>query len=239
MDARRYLLLTRPQAQSQDFAAALERACPGRFAPAIAPLMRMEPVGTLPDLEGAQALVFTSANGVAQFTARAGDAARALPAFCVGAMTAEAARRAGFACRSADGDVGALAALVIAAHRPGGGDFVHVRGRHAAGDLVALLAEAGVPARGAEIYDQLPCALPEPVRVALARGGIEVLAFFSPRTAAIFAERALDAGWPLAAVTTLALSAAADAPLDGLGAGRRAVAAEPTRAAMIAALAAL
>ena len=71
-------------------------------------------------------------------------------------MTAAAARAAGFAARSADGDVDDLAALVIAAHRPGAGAFLHVRGRHAAGDLVGRLAAAGVPARAAEIYDQAP-----------------------------------------------------------------------------------
>ena len=73
-------------------------------------------------------------------------------------MTAAAARQAGFAARSADGDVADLAALVVAAHRPGAGAFLHVRGAHAAGDLVGRLAAAGVPARAAAIYDQVGAA---------------------------------------------------------------------------------
>ena len=117
--------------------------------------------------------------------------------------------------------------------------MLHVRGRHAAGDLVAALAARGVPARAAEIYDQRRCPLGAEARGLLARGEVEVLAFFSPRTARLFAGEAKGAGWDLARATAVSLSAAADAGLDGIGVGTRRVADRPTREGMLAGLAAL
>ncbi len=237
MQEPRNLLLTRPQAQAQAFADVLEQHLPGRFTPVIAPLMRIVPGAEAPDLRGAGALAFTSANGVAQFAARSFE--RGLPAYCVGDMTAAAARQAGLTARSAGGDVAALAALVARTHPPTAGAVVHVRGRHAAGDLVARLERAGLPARAAELYDQVPCPPPEAAVALLAKGGIAVLAVFSPRSAALFAEAARRAGWPLGATTVLALSPAADAALGALPFGRRRIAEAPTRAAMLDALAAV
>ncbi len=234
MPDRRTLLLTRPAAQSRAFAAALEAALPGRFAPVISPVLAVAATGGAIPLDRAQGLLFTSANGVEQFAARIAD--RRLPALCVGEMTAEAARRAGFAAESAGGDVAALAALAIARHRPGAGDFIHVRGRHAAGDLIGRLTALGVPARAAELYDQLPCPLTRQARGLLAAGRIDVAALFSPRSAALLASEFAAGGWNLGGVICVALSAAADAGLAGVEPARRVIAAEPTRAGMIAAL---
>ncbi len=192
MASARPLILTRPQAQSEAFARALAERLPGRFETIIAPLIAITPLATPLDLAGIQGLVFTSANGVEQFAARTDD--RALPAFCVGAMTADAARRAGFTAACADGDVAALAALVIAGFRPGAGDFLHLRGRHAAGDLVGRLAAAGVPARAAELYDQLPCPLAGPGRELLATGRAGTVAFFSPARRGSSAQRRVRRG---------------------------------------------
>ena len=56
------------------------------------------------DLNGVQALLFTSANGVRSFGTRSGE--RDIPALCVGDATAREARDAGFTdVRSAGGDV--------------------------------------------------------------------------------------------------------------------------------------
>ena len=231
------LILTRPRRQSEAFAAAVAEAFPRRFAVLVAPLIEITPApGTL-DLAALQGIVFTSANGVEQFAAQSRE--RGLPAFCVGDMTAAAARAAGFDARSADGDVNALADLVTAAHRPGAGAFLHVRGRHAAGDLVGRLTAAGVPARAAEIYDQTPQPLAGPAQALLAAGGPAVVALFSPRSARLFAAQARAEVWPLGRVAAVSIAAAADAGLDGLGLGCRGVAPTPGRAGMLAALAAV
>jgi uroporphyrinogen-III synthase len=78
--------------------------------------------------------------------------------------------------------------------------------------------------------------MPEAARRLLAERRVEVLAFFSPRTARLFADQARRAGWGLEAATAVALSPAADAGLDGLALGTRVVAREPTREGMLDAL---
>lgn len=230
----RRILICRPRDQAEAFAAALEAALPGRFAPVIAPLTGIEPVPGAIDLADARGLLFTSANGVAAFAAA--SAARGLPALCVGEMTARAAREAGFAARSADGDVESLAAL--AAREPAGaGVWLHVRGREAAGDLTGRLAAAGIAARGLEIYAQADLPMPEAAAALLAAGAVPVATAFSPRSAARFARAARMAGWPLGGVTLVSLSAAADAAHDAPEPGRRVVSKRPGREGMIAALA--
>jgi uroporphyrinogen-III synthase len=234
MDDRVPLLVIRPQRQTADFAADLERRLPGRFRVVAAPVIRIVPAGDAPDLRGIGALAFTSANGVEQFAAR--TSRRDLPAYCVGEITADTAVAAGFAARSADGDVAALASLIAAGHRGKPGDVLHVRGRHAAGDLIGQLAVAGVPARAAEIYDQVALPIDGQAARLLAARSPRVVGLFSPRTARLFADQARAEGWETAHLTTVALSAAADSELAPLAAARRIVAARPTREAMIAAL---
>lgn len=230
------LVLTRPEAQGRDFAAALEARRPGRFRFLSAPLMEIVPVAAAAvDLTGIGGLAFTSANGVRAFADARPE--RGLTAWCVGDLTAAAARAAGFAAMSADGDLAALAALIAAGHPRAAGAILHIRGRHAAGDLVAALAGRGVAARAAEIYDQRPRPLGEAAWAALAGGG--VVAAFSPRTARLLAAEAATGARPLGAATAVSLSPAADAALAGAGFGRRLVAAHPGRAAMLDVLAGL
>jgi uroporphyrinogen-III synthase len=77
--------------------------------PVIAPLLTIVPCGYDTNTEDAQAIIFTSINGVRAFPATREARARIL---AVGDATADAARAAGFLdVRSADGDVDALAAL--------------------------------------------------------------------------------------------------------------------------------
>lgn len=229
----RPLLLTRPRAQSEAFARDVERLLPGRFAPVLlSPLMEIAFTGSDVELGGIQALLFTSANGVEAFAAACDD--RSLPAICVGEMTAASARAAGFAARSAAGDVAALAALAASLWRPDGGPFLHVRGRHAAGDLVGALADRGIAARAVELYEQRACSLDDAARALIAAGAPVVVPLFSPRSARIFAGE--TAGLDLSALTVVGLSPAAVAPV---AAGRRVVAASPGREGMLAALAGL
>lgn len=235
MAAPRTLILTRPRAEGEAFAAVIKARLPGRFSPVIAPVLEIAPLPAAIELDGVAALIFTSANGVAEFTAR--TARRDLPAFCVGEITADAARAAGIQAVSADGDVVALAALITAQHRPADGPLLHIRGHHAAGDLAGALARAGFTMRATVVYDQRGCDIDGAAADLLAAGGAEIVTHFSPRSARLFAAQAAAEGWPLAAATSLALSAAADTEVAELGFGRRLVTAAPTREAMIAALA--
>lgn len=227
----RPLLLTRPRAQSEAFAADVRSALPGRFAPiVISPLLEIVPSASADvDLAGIGALLFTSANGVDAFAASVPD--RSLPALCVGEMTAAAARAHGFRALSADGDVMALAALAAREWHPGLGALLHVRGRHAAGELVGTLIAGGIPARAVELYEQVPRRLSSQAREMIRRGAPAIVPVFSPRTARLFSRE--TSGLDLSALTVVGLSDAAVAPVS---AGRRVVARSPGREGMLEAL---
>jgi uroporphyrinogen-III synthase len=228
----RTLLLTRPRAQSEAFAAALERALPGRFAPVIAPLMDIVPRETPIVLDGVAALAFTSANAVRVYASLTSDRTR--PAFCVGASTAAAAREIGLAAHSADGNAAALAELIA---RDAPGPVLHLRGAEAAADLAELLPDRTVET--AILYDQVP-AEPQPEAHTLLRDGrIDAIALFSPAGAHRFASLARERGWRLESTRIVTISAAAAAPLSGLPLAGLNHVQVPSREAMITALGAL
>lgn len=191
-----------------------------------------------PALEGCRALLFTSSNGVASFAAA--SARRDLRVFAVGDGTAAAARQAGFTnVESAQGDVEALAALVVAKLEPGGGPLVHASGHAVAGDLAGRLGRLGFTVRSVPLYRAIEAdALGTATLAAFRAGTIDAALFFSPRTAATFVRLARAAGIErdCATVAGVALSPAVGTELEGLG-WRRVVTAEvPTEAAMLAAL---
>ncbi len=118
------------------------------FAALVDPLLDIRFLEPEVDLDGIRALAFTSANGVEAFARL--TAARDLPVFAVGDATARAARAAGFSeSFSADGDVEALAGLIA---RTCPGPVLSVGAGEPAADLPALLARAGVVARGLAVY---------------------------------------------------------------------------------------
>jgi uroporphyrinogen-III synthase len=226
------ILLTRPEAESARLAEALSAA---GWRPLVWPALTVAPTGAVPDYAGAQAVALTSANA-----ARAVPPA-SLPAFCVGDATAAAARAAGFPeAFSAEGDATALAALIRARLRPADGPIAVLRGETVAADLAAMLREAGFDARETVVYAAHASDHPPgPVARALAAGDLRAAAFYSPRTAAVFDDWARRARPPLARARAVAISAAAAAPLAGLGFQAVSVAAATDGAAMLAAIEAL
>ncbi len=110
--------------------------------PIVAPLLTIVPCAYNTNVEGVQALLFTSANGVRAFPDVRG--ARTRLVLAVGDATAEAARAAGFAdVRSADGDAASLTALAKSVLDRRGSKVIHIGGEHAAGDLAGQLHAAG------------------------------------------------------------------------------------------------
>jgi len=136
--------------------------------PILAPLLTITPCTYDTGTKAAQALLFTSSNGV-----RAFSGARELPALTVGDATAEAARAAGFAdVRSAGGDVANLAALASATLNPTSGKLIHIAGDHVAGDLSGQLSAAGFTVERRLAYisvaaEVLPPALLQPLDIVL------------------------------------------------------------------------
>lgn len=187
------------------------------------------------DTAGAQALLFTSANGVraaARLTAE-----RGLPALCVGDATARAARDAGFATvESASGDVHDLAVLVRGTSRPEAGPLVHVAGTVSAGDLAGDLTASGFEVRRAVVYEAVAVErFSSKTQAAINDRRIDAVALFSPRTARTFARIVQEAGLGsmLDTVDLLCLSTAVAEALGALPRRRLLVAAEPTQTALI------
>lgn len=164
-------------------------------APVIAPLLRIEARAFDADVGHAQALLFTSLNGVRAFAAA--NPARDARVLTVGDVTARAARAAGFAdVRSADGDVAALATLARGTLDPAGGTLVHVGGADLAGDLAGELSAAGFKVERRIAYAAAPVgALPDAFSTSL-----DAVLFYSARAADVF----LQFGAPGAARLTAA-----------------------------------
>jgi uroporphyrinogen-III synthase len=147
----------------------------------VAPLLTIVPCAYDTNTEGAQALLFTSSNGVRAFPDVRG--ARDRLVLTVGDATAEAAHEAGFVnVRSAGGDVHALAALAMASLDPAKGKLIHIAGDHIAGDLGGALRAAGFEverrlAFASVAASALPAVFSEP---------LDAVTFHSPRAAETF-----------------------------------------------------
>jgi uroporphyrinogen-III synthase len=190
------------------------------------------------DVDGVQAILCTSANGVRALARASGE--RGVPLLAVGDATAARARAEGFgSVESAGGDVGDLARLAGAILRPENGPLLHVAGNVVAGDLVGLLSAQGFTVERRVLYEARAAAALSPAAVgSLRAGAIAFALFFSPRTAAIFVRLAGVAGVDecCAKVTAVSISGAADAVLAGLPWHDRRIAERPNQPALLHAL---
>ncbi|MEQ8369937.1 MAG: uroporphyrinogen-III synthase [Alphaproteobacteria bacterium] len=179
--------------------------------PVVAPMLTIRPRGDpMPALDGAAALLLTSANGLVGLAARpAAEQAslRGLPVWCVGPATAAAAEAAGYTvAATAAGDGAALARAVAARLSPAAGWLLHAAGEDVAGGLDAGLASGGFSARRWVVYSaRTATVLPVAAREALAGDGPVAVLFFSGRSAAAFATLAADHAAP-ARLTAFCLS---------------------------------
>ncbi len=173
------VLLTRPLAQSRAMAEILA-LCDHKAI--ISPLLHIVPLAW--DFPEAQidALVLTSQNAVPQQHL---DALKNIPAYCIGAASAEAARAAGLAVAGdANGDRAALVTL-LAAHKPQRALFLS--GHTERADLIAELAAVGVPTLKRTVYRADATALSALAIDAISENKIDWALLFSPRSAALFA----------------------------------------------------
>jgi uroporphyrinogen-III synthase len=175
----------------------------------VAPLLTIVPCAYDTNTEGAQALLFTSSNGVRAFPDVAG--ARDRVVLTVGGATAAAARAAGFTdVRSAGGDVNSLAALAKAALDPGKGKLIHIAGDHVAGDLGGALRAAGFEVERRLAFASVAAnVLPDAFKAPL-----DIVLFHSARAAETFVRLgAPNASAMIAACFSPAVAQAA-APVD-------------------------
>ena len=207
MSKKQNILITRPLIHAQRYAAELAEL---GYDSVVEPMLVFESLDfEVPDLTRYQGLLFTSSHGLKVFV-EATDV-RDVPAFCVGARTAQTARESGFSdVHEGDGDAGKLAADIAAKcaadiARP----FLHVRGARVTKPLHVLLAARGFQvdlllAYKAVQVDHMCAGTLETLRA----GEIDAALFFSARTAQAFAgivaENKLEAA--LAGIKILSIS---------------------------------
>ncbi len=227
------VLLTRPADASARFAAQLGAGWRIVISPLIEIVYLAPAEVELAAARGADAVIFTSENGVAGLAA-AGVAPAGRVAWCVGGRTAAVAQAAGWQTRAAEGDAPSLRALIAAAAPPGA--LVHARGRHIVAPLAEALGATGLRCTEITVYDQLARDLTPEAAALLGGAGPVIVPLFSPRSARQFARQAHAARAPLWLVAMSAAVASAAAALDP---ARLVVAPSPDAAAMRAAIAAL
>lgn len=179
-----HILITRPESDAQ--ALARELATLGHEV-TVEPLLQVIfPTLPAPGLDGVQALLFTSANGVRAFARL--ETRRDIATFAVGEATAREARRAGFGTvTAAGGDVASLGETVAKKLDPSGGRLIHIAGSVQAGDLKGDLAARGYRVDRAVLYETLEAKALSPSTVEkIKEGKIDIILFFSPRTAQTF-----------------------------------------------------
>jgi uroporphyrinogen-III synthase len=186
------VLITRPLEEAETLAAALDAQ---GIECMVEPLLAIRPLDTAElSLDGVQALLFTSANGVRAFASL--EPRRDLPVYAIGEHSAEVARAAGFEkVESAGGAVEELARLVRTRVDPGKGTLLHGAGAVIKGDLAALLGPDGFTVRRIVLYEAAPAtAFSGATVTALRDGTLDAVLFFSPRSAETFVSLAKSAG---------------------------------------------
>lgn len=210
------LLVTRPLDDALETAARLKAL--GHEA-VIAPLLdiRFHSGGEIA-LDGVQAILATSANGIRALIGR--TARRDVAVFAVGQQSAEEARAAGFTdVRSAQGGSVALAAATVGWTDPSKGALLHISGNDVAGDLAGALEAAGFTVRRETLYEAvMRSTLPDDVAEALRAGSIDAVLMFSARSAEAFVSGVRAAGLEAmcANLLAIAISPAAVVPLASL-----------------------
>ena len=230
------VLLTRPESDS----AALGRALEAMGIESIsAPLLEIiYEDGARLNLDGVQALLFTSANGVRAFARR--SSTRDILALAVGDATARELASTDFKnIESASGDVDTLAALVARRLAVDDGELLHAAGSRVAGDLEGMLAKSGFKYRRAVLYRaEVPDTLPPTAARAIEQESIDGVLFYSPRTAKTFGRLVTKAGLDkkLGGISAYCLSAPVGDMILSLGWREIKVAGSPEQSSLLALL---
>ena len=117
--------------------------------------------------------------------------------------------------------------------------MIHIAGSVSAGDLAGALRAAGFSVDRIPLYEAVPATtLAEDTKNAFKQGLLSAVLFFSPRTAATFVSLAKSAGLEngCRTVNAYCLSPAVARPVGELPWRRVVIAADPTWAALLAAL---
>jgi uroporphyrinogen-III synthase len=228
------VLITRPEPGASETA---DRVVALGMVPIVAPMLEILPAQVrLPPPERISAILLTSGNAAVPLP----GSWRGLPLLTVGAATERRARQAGFAdVTSADGDAGALAALVRARFAARDGTLLLAAGRGQSVALAKELRASGYRVARRVVYAAEPIAvLPEAARAALLGERTLTVLFFSAETARCFAllVRAAGLGDRLRGRDAITIGAKAAMALKDMLWARVRVAGKPTQDEMLALL---
>lgn len=232
-----HILITRPREDAEALAA--ELAALGHTT-IIEPLIDIDLIdGPELNLNGVQALLFTSANGARAAAKRTNI--RNMPVIAVGPATADAARALHFTdIQTSKGEgIAGLAEHIRASLKSVDGALLHATGTVSAGDLAAALKPAGFTVRREQLYDAVAAeTLSGALAAELGADVIDAALFFSPRTARLFVDLIKDAdlGNTCRHLTAYALSPAVATALKPLTFRRVQTAPRATGEALIQAL---
>jgi uroporphyrinogen-III synthase len=227
------VLVTRPIEDAERTAAALRAK---GHDPILSPLLEIRFLdGPEISLDGVQAILATSANGIRSLARRTFQ--RTLPLFAVGPQTTLAAYADGFTdVRDADGNASALVGTVSRWLDPRRGALLHAAGRDHRAELAGSLEEASFTVRTETLYDAVPAReLSAAARQAVASDTLDAVMLFSPRSAETFREIVTSSGYGAAAASLIALciSAATEGALHPLTFREIRVAKRPNQDSML------
>lgn len=194
------------------------------------------------DLEGVQALIATSRNGVRALRNHpARSAAVSIPLFAVGRATADEARALGFeTVITGAGNAEALMNHIVSVVDPAAGLLLHLAGDRLASDLAGDLEAQGFRVLEVVVYRTVAAkSLSDDTVEQLAMGEIDGVLLLSPHTATVYASLVRKHGLQsvVRAMTHFCLSEAVARRLEPLGRLDVDVAAAPSLKEVLASVA--
>lgn len=228
------VLVTRPHRQAL---ATARRLAEAGHEVILAPLLEVVPTGAEPPPGVVDALVVTSQNAV---PALAVERARfdGRPIFAVGAKTGRALVDAGFTDVHVGPSDGAALAELVARSLKSGAALLHAAGLDRTAEPDDSLRRGGFAVTVWEVYRaETVAVLADAAETALRAGSVDAVLHYSVRSARAFVRLCGAKALPLDGFLNVCLSDAVAAALAGQSGIRPAVAAVPTEAGLLAALA--
>ena len=205
VQSKTIVFLTRPKADSRDFARGL-----GVDNPVIiSPVFEVRQFAMTADLSKYAGIVIGSRHALVCLSDKNPDG---MCAYAVGQRTADAARKMGLVVKTADGNADALVEL-MAADMPDG-RWLYPHGKHVSGDIADRLNNLGIITESRIVYDQVAMPLSAEAKVAFSGDERMVIPLFSPRSAALLSKQTRDLN-VRARLSLVAMSASVAAAWDG------------------------
>lgn len=199
------VLITRPLPEAEDYAAELQGQ---GFETYLAPMLEIVPL-PFDVLDDFDALIFTSAEGVRAYCDGGGVVKG--QAICVGKYTAHAARDAGF---EAVVNVAGTGRDVVDYIGKSNLNYLHIGGKHVAYPIAEKLRAFGTNCTHVPVYEaQKVSDISPDILDAIREKRIDVVTFYSKRTAEAFLDLAAQSG-VVEALNTIKCLSISDAVLE-------------------------